>query len=110
MTSIPGSKPIKFDSTFTVRFSVLITNIRALTNRIPDQPSYYHFHIHAAAISHDGGGGQAVGKAMLLQNVISQLENMAGEEEIGFADVELTYFVGEESELWQTVLSKLKEK
>jgi len=47
---------------------------------------------------------------MLLQNVISQLENMAGEEEIGFADVELTYFVGEESELWQTVLSKLKEK
>ncbi|KAI5849207.1 HIT-like domain-containing protein [Tricharina praecox] len=73
------------------------------------QPSYYHFHIHAVAISHDGGGGQAAGKAMLLQNVISQLEGMAGEGEVGFADVELTYFVGEESELWQNVFSKLKK-
>lgn len=75
-----------------------------------DQPSYYHFHIHAVSISHDGGGGQVAGKALLLQNVISQLETMAGGEDAGFADVDLTYVVGEESELWQNVFFKLKAK
>lgn len=73
-----------------------------------DQPSYYHFHIHATAISHDGGQGQAIGKALLLANVISQLENM-NSEDAGFSDVEFTYFLGEESELWQKVFRKKKE-
>lgn len=72
------------------------------------QPSYYHFHIHAVAITHDGGAGQAVGKAILFQSIISQLENMDGGPDSGFADVELTYILGEESELWQTVFAKLK--
>jgi m7GpppX diphosphatase len=76
---------------------------------LPDHPSYYHFHIHAVAVSHDGGGGQAAGKALLLQNVISQLETMGGDDEAGLADAEFTYFLGEESELWQNVFSKLKK-
>lgn len=109
MTSIPGLNRIKSDSTFTVRYSVLTLDMGAFAYRVLDQPSYYHFHIHAAAISHDGGGGQAAGKAILLQNVISQLDSMAGGEEVGFANVELTYIVGEESELWQNVFSKLKK-
>ncbi|KAF8421238.1 HIT-like domain-containing protein [Tirmania nivea] len=70
------------------------------------QPSYYHFHIHAVAISHDGGLGQIAGKAFLLGNVISQLESMPNEES-SFADVELTYVLGEESELWQAVFQNL---
>ena len=71
-----------------------------------DQPSYYHFHIHAVAISHDGGLGQSAGKAFLLGNLISQLESMANEKS-SFADVDLTYWLGEESELWQTVFKNL---
>ncbi|RPB10540.1 scavenger mRNA decapping enzyme [Morchella conica CCBAS932] len=74
------------------------------------QPSYYHFHIHAVSVTHDGGMGQAAGRALLLGNVISQLEWMGGGEEAGFADVTLTYFVGEESELWQGVFEGLREK
>ncbi|RPB25758.1 mRNA decapping hydrolase [Terfezia boudieri ATCC MYA-4762] len=70
------------------------------------QPSYYHFHIHAVAISHDGGLGQTAGKAFLLGNVISQLESMPNEES-SFADIELTYVLGEDSELWQTVFKNL---
>ncbi|KAF8463495.1 HIT-like domain-containing protein [Kalaharituber pfeilii] len=66
------------------------------------QPSYYHLHIHAVSISHDGGLGQAAGKAFLLGHVISWLEGMP-DLESGLADVELTYILGEESELWQTV-------
>lgn len=60
------------------------------------------------SIAHDGGSGQASGKALLLGNVISQLESMSGDENAGFADIELTYFLGEESELWQGVFEKLR--
>jgi m7GpppX diphosphatase len=34
---------------------------------------------------------------------------MSGDGDAGFAQVDLTYFLGEESELWQNVFSKLKE-
>ena len=74
-----------------------------------DQPSYYHFHLHAVAVAHDGGSGQAAGKAFLLGNVISQLETMRNEES-GFEDVELTYVLGEDSELWEKVFAGLKSK
>jgi len=73
------------------------------------QPSYYHFHIHVVSISHDGGGGQATGKAIIFQNLISQLETMAGGDDAGFEDIELTYILGEESDLWQNVFSKLRK-
>lgn len=59
------------------------------------------------SISHDGGGGQVAGKAILLQNIISQLETMAVD---GLDQVEFAYSLGEESELWQNVFLKLKNK
>jgi m7GpppX diphosphatase len=49
------------------------------------------------------------GKALSLDNIISQLENMAGEEEAGMADVSLTYHLGERSELWEKIFLPLKE-
>ena len=49
---------------------------------------------------------QAVGKAFSLPNLISQLEGMAGPS---LRDVELTYTVGEASELWTEIYGPLKE-
>lgn len=37
------------------------------------QPSYYHFHIHFVHTSLDVGGGAAVGKAHLLDDIIGVL-------------------------------------
>ncbi|CAZ85248.1 unnamed protein product [Tuber melanosporum] len=74
------------------------------------QPSYYHFHLHAISISHDSGIGQATGKAILLGNIISRLESLGGDEEAGMESVELTYFLGEESELWQRVFKGINGK
>ena len=74
-----------------------------------DQPTYYHFHIHIVHVGLEAGATQAVGKAISLHNVISQLETMAGDENAGMADVELTYTLGEASELWTEVFGPLKE-
>ena len=52
---------------------------------------------------------QAVGKAFSLPNIISQLETMAGGPDAGMHDVQLTYTVGEASELWTEVYGPLKE-
>ncbi len=72
------------------------------------QPTYYHFHIHVVSIDLEPNATQAVGKAFSLANLISQLETMAGGPDAGMADVELTYALGENHELWQEVFSKLK--
>ncbi|KAK4931056.1 hypothetical protein LTR49_002471 [Elasticomyces elasticus] len=72
------------------------------------QPTYYHFHIHIVHVNLDPTGTQAVGKAIGLDHIISQLETMAGDEDAGMQDVELSYTVGEESELWVQVYSPLK--
>ena len=50
-----------------------------------------------------------MGKALGLDDVISQLDTMAGGEEVGMSDVELTYTIGEASELWEQVFLPLKE-
>lgn len=73
------------------------------------QPTYYHFHIHIVHVNLDATGTQAVGKALGLDNVISQLENMAGDESAGMHQVDLSYTVGENSELWQQIYLPLKE-
>ena len=52
---------------------------------------------------------QAMGKALSLDHVISQLDTMGGGDEAGMADVELTYTLGEASELWNQVYLPLKE-
>lgn len=62
----------------------------------------------------EAGTTQAIGKAFGLENIISQLEAMDGrkgrekEKESSMADVSLTYFLGEESELWEKVFGPLK--
>lgn len=46
---------------------------------------------------------------MSLDHVISQLDTISGGDEAGMADVELTYTLGEASELWTQVFLPLKE-
>lgn len=72
------------------------------------QPTYYHFHVHVVHVMLEAGGTQAVGKAFSLENLVSQLEAMGGDEEAGLEGVDLTYFVGEESELWKKCFQRLK--
>jgi hypothetical protein len=49
------------------KFGVPGNQIRAYVHY---QPSYYHFHVHFAHTSLDLGGGSAVGKAHLLDDII----------------------------------------
>jgi m7GpppX diphosphatase len=56
----------------------------------------------------EAGTTQATGKAFGLENLISQLETMAGGPDAGVADVTLSYFLGEASELWTNVFGPLK--
>ena len=57
----------------------------------------------------EAGTTQATGKAFGLENIISQLESMDGDDDAGMAGVSLTYFLGEASELWESVFGPLKE-
>ncbi len=52
---------------------------------------------------------QSVGKAFGLENVISQLEAMAGGSEASMAEVSLTYYLGDASDLWNEIFLPLKE-
>ncbi|KIX04283.1 uncharacterized protein Z518_05150 [Rhinocladiella mackenziei CBS 650.93] len=77
------------------------------------QPTYYHFHIHVVHVMLEAGTTQSVGKAFGLANVIAQLESLwsgtsEDREEAGMHQVDLTYFLGEESELWKKCFGKLK--
>jgi m7GpppX diphosphatase len=74
-----------------------------------DQPTYYHFHIHIVHVSLEAGSTQATGKALGLENIISQLETMTSERDAGMQDVSLTYHLGERSDLWGKVYLPLKE-
>ena len=101
-----------------LRYSPLVLLTLALSCTdisFPDHPTYYHFHIHVVNVMLEASGNtQSVGKAFGLENLISQIENMesrldrGAQEESGMQNVELTYFVGEEGELWKEVFGKLK--
>ena len=81
-------------------------------NVIIDQPTYYHFHIHIVHVSLEAGNTQATGKALGLENIISQLETMAPSSSsapAGMQDASLTYHLGERSDLWEKVYLPLKE-
>lgn len=56
----------------------------------------------------EAGATQSVGKALGLENIISTLENLAGDDTAGMQDVRLAYHLGEASELWEKVFSVLK--
>lgn len=73
---------------------------------LADQPTYYHMHIHIVHAMLEAGTTQSVGKAFSLENIISQLEAMP--EGKSMADVSLTYFLGEQSELWTGLFGPLK--
>ncbi|KAE8354619.1 HIT-like domain-containing protein [Aspergillus coremiiformis] len=72
------------------------------------QPTYYHFHVHIVNVMLEAGATQATGKAFGLENLISQLETISGDEEASMAHVSLTYFLGEASELWTDIYEPLK--
>ena len=72
------------------------------------QPTYYHFHVHVVHVMCEATSTQSVGKAFSLDNIISQLENMAGNSDASMADVDLTYYVGTASDLWTEVFLPLK--
>lgn len=76
---------------------------------VTDQPTYYHFHIHVVNVMLEAGATQATGKAFGLENLISQLETMTGGEDASLADVSLTYYLGEASELWTDIFAPLKQ-
>jgi m7GpppX diphosphatase len=97
-----SSTPLSYDSTSSPSPSLSFP----LTTAI-DQPTYYHLHIHVVHVMLEAGATQATGKAFGLENIISQLESMAGPE-AGMADVGLTYYLGEASELWEEIFRPLK--
>lgn len=73
------------------------------------QPTYYHFHIHVVHVMCEATSTQSVGKAFSLDNIISQLETMSGGPNASMADVDLTYYLGTASDLWNDVFLPLKE-
>jgi m7GpppX diphosphatase len=75
-----------------------------------DQPTYAHFHVHIVhvATTADAGSTQANGKAFGLENVISQLETMAGGDKAGMKNVSISYFAAEGSEIWEKIWGPLK--
>ena len=57
----------------------------------------------------EAGATQATGKAFGLENIISQLETMSSADDVSMADVSLTYYLGEASELWTDIYEPLKK-
>lgn len=68
-----------------------------------DQPTYYHMHIHITNVHTEPTGGQAIGKAITVEDVISRLESLP--EGKGMADISMTYVIGESSELWTDIFN-----
>ncbi|AET38630.1 5'-(N(7)-methyl 5'-triphosphoguanosine)-(mRNA) diphosphatase Ecym_3126 [Eremothecium cymbalariae DBVPG len=67
-------------------------------------PSYYHFHIHVVNVKHPGlGDGIAVGKAILLEDIIETL-NYLGPE--GYSNKTISYVIGENHDLWKRGLKE----
>ena len=73
------------------------------------QPTYYHFHIHVVNIRLEAGVTQAVGKAWGLDSIIAHLEVMGGDEEAGMDGMDMSYTVGEASDLWINVFEPHKK-
>ncbi|EAS35407.1 mRNA decapping hydrolase [Coccidioides immitis RS] len=71
-------------------------------------PTYYHLHIHVVNVMLEAGTTQSTGKAFGLENLISQLDAMAGDADASMADVPVSFFLGESSELWTSIFGPLK--
>lgn len=71
-------------------------------------PTYYHFHVHVVHVMLEAEGGtQNVGKAWELGGLIATLQGMGGDE-VGLDSVDVSYVVGEESDLWKGLWGPLK--
>ena len=70
--------------------------------KLQDQPTYYHFHVHIVHVNFEAGVSHAVGKALGVESIISQLEVMA--PGLSMADMSITYNVGEQTDLWTEIL------
>jgi m7GpppX diphosphatase len=98
-----------------LRAEVTAATLRAYPSLQVDQlkfyvhylPTYFHFHIHVVHVLLDSGSTQAVGKAIALESIISQLQTMGGDEDAGMDSVLLTYSIGEEDTMWSDVLEPL---
>lgn len=98
-----------------LRAEVTTATIKAYPSLRPDQlkfyvhylPTYFHFHIHVVHVLLDSGSTQAVGKAIALESIISQLQSLAGDENVGMDSVLMTYAIGEEDMAWSQVLEPL---
>jgi m7GpppX diphosphatase len=62
------------------------------------------------ATTADAGATQATGKAFGLENVISQLETMAGGDEAGMKDVSISYSAAEGSEIWEKIWGSVEKR
>ncbi|KAK9464279.1 HIT-like domain-containing protein [Lipomyces arxii] len=87
----------------TTTYPLTETQLRIYVHYLP---SYYHFHIHVTNVEHDAGDSTGIGKAIMLTDVISRLEEMS-DEHSGFAKSTLSFFLGENSELWKNGYSKI---
>ncbi|CCD27476.1 5'-(N(7)-methyl 5'-triphosphoguanosine)-(mRNA) diphosphatase NDAI_0K02850 [Naumovozyma dairenensis CBS 421] len=68
------------------------------------QPSYYHFHLHIVHVRQPGiNSGMALGKAVLLDDIIETLNYMGPE---GFMRKTITYSIGERHDLWRRGFDK----
>lgn len=66
------------------------------------QPSYYHFHVHVVNVQHPGlGDGIAIGKAILLDDVIDNLK-IDGDY---YKRKTIGYVLGENHGLWQSIFN-----
>lgn len=98
-----------------LRAEVTTATIKAYPSLRSDQlkfyvhylPTYFHFHIHVVHVLLDSGSTQAVGKAVALESIISQLQTMAGDGNVGMDSALMTYAVGEEDMVWSEVLEPL---
>ncbi|KAF7592362.1 hypothetical protein BBP40_000345 [Aspergillus hancockii] len=74
------------------------------------QPTYYYLHIHVVHAALEAGTSQAVGKAVGLESIISQLETMVGDDEARMHLATLSYTIGDASDLWKEVLEPLSKQ
>ena len=72
------------------------------------QPTYYHFHVHVVHVMCEAGSTQSVGKAVGFDSIVEQLETMSGDDESGMDGVSLSYYMGEQSEIWESIFNPLK--
>eukprot|EP01135_Chromosphaera_perkinsii_P003312 Nk52_evm12s240 gene=Nk52_evmTU12s240 len=61
-------------------------------------PSYYHFHVHYVHVGHSEPPGAVVGKAVLLDDIINNIELFSSDY---YARMTLSYHVGKETPLYQ---------